>query len=230
MSRMVMLVTILIQSLLTGRQIFPTSQVDTLNRVGPLLNLADAYIVRGDLTEASPLVIQAEAIAPFLEPVQLKRAEILARQGDIEHASQVYERLNSKSPAVSLAYAQFLRQIDQTERAIAVIGPACDAIDFIHRYDALKFRVELLIEARQFDFTARDLTKLTRMKTESPEIQLLQVEVELKRGLTERVLQIYRTLPVIVKTSANAERLKMKFRRIRNRLKLIGQDFGPYDF
>ena len=111
-----------------------------------------------------------------------------------------------------------------------MIGPACDAIDFIHRYDALKFRVELLIEARQFDFAARDLTKLTRMKTESPEIQLLQVEVELKRDLTERVLQIYRTLPVIVKTSANAERLKKKFRRIQNQLKLIGQDFGPYDF
>jgi uncharacterized protein HemY len=111
-----------------------------------------------------------------------------------------------------------------------VIGPACDAIDFIHRYDALQFRVELLIEARQFDGAARDLTKLTRMKTESPEIQLLQVEVELKRGLTERALQIYRTLPVIVKTSEKAEHLKLEFRRIRNQLKLIGQDFGPYDF
>ena len=62
MSRMVMLVTILIQSLLTGCQIFPTSQVDTLNRVGPLLNLADAYIACGDLTEALPPVIQAKAI------------------------------------------------------------------------------------------------------------------------------------------------------------------------
>ena len=68
------------------------------------------------------------------------------------------------------------------------------------------------------------------MKTETPEIQVLRFEVELERGLTERVLQIYRTLPVIVKTSANAERLKMEFRRIRNQLKLIGQDFGPYNF
>ncbi len=215
---------------MTGYQIFPTSQADAFNRVGPLLNLADAYIARGDLTEALPLVIQAEAIAPSSEPVQLKRAEILARQGDIEHTSRVYERLNSKSPAVSLAYAQFFRQIDQTERAIAVIGPACDAIDVIHRYDALQFRVALLIEAKQFDFAARDLTKLTRIKTENPEIQLLQVEVELKHGLTELALQIYLTLPVIVKTSANAERLKMEFRRIRNQLKLIRQDFGPYDF
>ena len=73
-----------------------------------------------------------------------------------------------------------------------------------------------MIQARQFDFAARDLTKLARMKTESPEFQLLQVEVELQRGLTERALQIYRTLPVIVKTSINAERLKMEFRRIRN--------------
>ena len=111
-----------------------------------------------------------------------------------------------------------------------MIGPACDVIDFIHRDDALKFRVELLIEARQFDFAASDLTKLKRIKTESLEIQLLQVEVELKRGLTERALQIYRTLPVIVKTSTNAEHLKMEFLRIWNQLKLIGQDFGPYDF
>ena len=83
MSRMVMLVTILIQSLLTGCQTFPTSQADTSNRVSPLLNLADAYIARGDLTEALPLVIQAEAIAPSVEPVQLERAEILARQGGV---------------------------------------------------------------------------------------------------------------------------------------------------
>ena len=201
-----------------------------MNRVGPLLNLADAYIARGDLTEALPLVIQAEAIAPSLEPVQLKRQRSSRDRGDIEHASKVYERLNSKSPAVGLAHAQFLRQIDQAERAIAVIGPACDAIDFINRYDALKFRVELLIEVRQFDFAARDFTKLTLMKEASSKIQLLQVEVELKRGLTERALQIYRTLPVIVKTSANALCLKMEFWRIRNQLKLIGQDFGPYDF
>ena len=120
MWRMVMLVTILIQSLLTGCQTFPTSQADTSNRVSPLLNLADAYIARGDLTEALPPVIQAEAIAPSAEPVQLERAEILARQGGgFEHASNVCERLKSKSPTVSLVYAQFQRQIDQTERAIA---------------------------------------------------------------------------------------------------------------
>ena len=52
-----MLVTILIQSLLTGCQIFPTSQTDSLNRVSPLLNLADAYIERGDFTEALPHAI-----------------------------------------------------------------------------------------------------------------------------------------------------------------------------
>ena len=57
MSRVVMLVTILIQSLLTGCQIFPTSQTDSLNRVSPLLNLADAYIERSHLTEALPRAI-----------------------------------------------------------------------------------------------------------------------------------------------------------------------------
>ena len=57
MSRVVMLVTILIQSLLTGCQIFPTRQADTLNLVSPLLNWADACIPRGDLREVLPLVI-----------------------------------------------------------------------------------------------------------------------------------------------------------------------------
>ena len=57
MSTMVMLVTILSQSLLTGFKIFPLSQVNTSNRVSPLLNLADACISLGDLTEALPLAI-----------------------------------------------------------------------------------------------------------------------------------------------------------------------------
>lgn len=57
MSPMVMLVTILSQSLLTGFEIFPLSQVNTSNRVSPLLNLADGCISRGDLTEALPLAI-----------------------------------------------------------------------------------------------------------------------------------------------------------------------------
>lgn len=70
MSRVVMLFTILIQSLLTGCRIFPPSQANTLNRVSPPLNLADAFISRGDLTEALPLVTQAEAIATSLGPVQ----------------------------------------------------------------------------------------------------------------------------------------------------------------
>ncbi|MEE2820967.1 MAG: hypothetical protein VX915_04365 [Pseudomonadota bacterium] len=68
------------------------------------------------------------------------------------------------------------------------------------------------------------------MKTQNPEIQLLRVEIDLKRVFTKRVLQIYQTLSVIVRTSANAERLEMEFRPIRNQLKLIGQDFGPNNF
>ena len=61
------------------------------------------------------------------------------------------------------------------------------------------------------------------MKTQSPEIQLLRVEIDLKRVFTKQVLQIYQTLLVIVRTNANAERLEMEFRPIRNHLKLIGQ-------
>ena len=68
------------------------------------------------------------------------------------------------------------------------------------------------------------------MKTQSSEIQLLRIGIELKRDFNKWALQIYQILPVIVKTSENAERLEMEFRRIRNQLKLTGQDFGPYDF
>ena len=68
------------------------------------------------------------------------------------------------------------------------------------------------------------------MKTQSPEIQLLRIGIELKSDFNKWALQIYQILPVIVKTSENAERLEMEFRRIRNQLKLTGQDFGPYDF
>ena len=42
----------------------------------------------------------------------------------------MYERLNLKSPVVSLGFAQFLRPFDQNGRATAVIGPAGDAINF----------------------------------------------------------------------------------------------------
>ena len=68
------------------------------------------------------------------------------------------------------------------------------------------------------------------MKTQSLAIQLLRIGIELKRDFNKWALQIYQILPVIVKTSENAERLEMEFRRIRNQLKLTGQDFGPYDF
>ena len=68
------------------------------------------------------------------------------------------------------------------------------------------------------------------MKTQSPEIQLLRIGIELERDFNKWALQIYQILPVIVKTSENAERLKMEFRCIRDQLKLTGQDFGPYDF
>ena len=68
------------------------------------------------------------------------------------------------------------------------------------------------------------------MKTQNPKIQLLPIGIELKRDSNKRALQIFQILPVIVKTSVNAELLEIEFRHIRNQLKLTGQDFGPYDF
>tara|TARA_B100000989_G_C19215930_1_gene333832 strand:+ start:349 stop:555 length:207 start_codon:yes stop_codon:yes gene_type:complete len=68
------------------------------------------------------------------------------------------------------------------------------------------------------------------MKTQSPKIQLLPIGIELKRDFNKRALQISQILPVIVKTSVNAELLEIEFQHIRNQLELTGQDFGPYDF
>ena len=76
---MVFLCTILSQFLLSGCQTVFTNQVADLQCVRPLLHLADAHIGRGGLTKAFPLVIQAEAIAPNTESVQLKRAQIFER-------------------------------------------------------------------------------------------------------------------------------------------------------
>jgi hypothetical protein len=43
----------------------------------------------------------------MVEAVQLKRAQILALQGDVNHAAHGNARVDQKSPAVSLAYAKF---------------------------------------------------------------------------------------------------------------------------
>ena len=57
MPRMVFLYTILSQFFLSSCQTVLANQVADLQRVRPLLHLADAHIAQGDLTKALPLVI-----------------------------------------------------------------------------------------------------------------------------------------------------------------------------
>ena len=205
---MVFSCTILCQFLLSGCQIFPTSTSDDFSRVRPFLDLADAHIARGDLTRALPLVIQAESIAPDVESVQLKRAQILVRQGDLMHAARLYERLDEHSPAVSLAYAKFLKDSGEPDQALDMITVACESVDFVNRYEALKIRASLLIDAGQFDGAASDLSKLAKMKIGNSEIQLLHIQVELKRGFIEQAALLYQALPSTQKMMPEVRRVE----------------------
>jgi len=227
---MVFSCTILCQFLLSGCQIFPTSTSDDFSRVRPLLDLADAHIARGDLTRALPLVIQAESIAPDVESVQLKRAQILVRQGDLMHAARLYERLDEHSPAVSLAYAKFLKDSGAPDQALDMIAVACESVDFVNRYEALKIRASLLIDAGQFDGAASDLSKLAKMKIGNSEIQLLHIQVELKRGFIEQAALLYQALPSTQKMMPEVRRVEKEFQRIRDQLKIVGRDFGQNNF
>jgi len=227
---MVFSCTILCQFLLSGCQIFPTSTSDDFSRVRPFLDLADAHIARGDLTRALPLVIQAESIAPDVESVQLKRAQILVRQGDLMHAARLYERLDEHSPAVSLAYAKFLKDSGEPDQALDMITVACESVDFVNRYEVLKIRASLLIDAGQFDGAASDLSKLAKMKIGNSEIQLLHIQVELKRGFIEQAALLYQALPSTQKMMPEVRRVEKEFQRIRDQLKIVGRDFGQNNF
>jgi len=224
-------VIIATNGLLVGCQIFPTQADNTISqRVHPLLQLADAHIGRGDLTAALPLIIQAEQIAPASMTVALKRAEILERQGDQAEAQRILERLDRQEPEVSHAYARFLNKIGQRAKAIGVLAVACDAIDYPHRFEALQLRTQLLIASHRFLEAGHDLDRLSRMKTGDPSIQLVRVQVLLKSGRVREALEVYQAINRSVKTGKLAQEIERDFRRLAKRLKIVGRDFGPYDF
>ena len=224
-------VIIATNGLLMGCQIFPTQADNTISqRVHPLLQLADAHIGRGDLTAALPLIIQAEQIAPASMTVALKRAEILERQGDQAETQNILERLDRQEPEVSHAYARFLNKIGQRAKAIGVLAVACDAIDYPHRFEALQLRTQLLIASHRFLEAGHDLDRLSRMKTGDPSIQLVRVQVLLKSGRVREALEVYQAINRSVKTGKLAQEIERDFRRLAKRLKIVGRDFGPYDF
>ena len=224
-------VIIATNGLLMGCQIFPTQADNTISqRVHPLLQLADAHIGRGDLTAALPLIIQAEQIAPASMTVALKRAEILERQGDQAEAQRILEWLDRQEPEVSHAYARFLNKIGQRAKAIGVLAVACDAIDYPHRFEALQLRTQLLIASHRFLEAGHDLDRLSRMKTGDPSIQLVRVQVLLKSGRVREALEVYQAINRSAKTGKLAQEIERDFRRLAKRLKIVGRDFGPYDF
>jgi Tfp pilus assembly protein PilF len=224
-------VIIATNGLLMGCQFFPTQADNTISqRVHPLLQLADAHIGRGDLTAALPLIIQAEQIAPASMTVALKRAEILERQGDQAEAQRILERLDRQEPEVSHAYARFLNKIGQRAKAIGVLAVACDAIDYPHRFEALQLRTQLLIASHRFLEAGHDLDRLSRMKTGDPSIQLVRVQVLLKSGRVREALEVYQAINRSAKTGKLAQEIERDFRRLAKRLKIVGRDFGPYDF
>ena len=72
----------------------------------------------------------------------------------------------------------------QRVKAIGVLRVACDAIDYPHRFDALRLRTQLLIASNRFLDACHDLDKLSPMKTDDPSIQLLEGArvVEIRAG------------------------------------------------
>ena len=229
--RVVTRITILIHLLLSGCQLIPTTKSDLVaQQVRPLLNLADVHIDRGDLTEALPLVIQAQTIAPKSESVLLKRAQILALQGDSDHARAIFQKLDQDSPKVSLAYARFLNQVGDVDQAFVMIAVACDAIDFPNRFDALRFRATLAIQRNDLEQAANDLKKLSRMRSSDSEIRLMQIQVALKRGEIQSALAMYGALTDFERTMTEADAIRGELERLANQLQIVGRDFGTYDF
>ena len=123
-----------------------------------------------------------------------------------------------------------MRGSGELYQALDVIAVACESVDFVNRYEALQIRMSLLIDAGQFDAGASDLSKLAQMKTDNPDIHLLRVEVELKRGSIAYAANLYQALPATHKMTPQAQRIEKEFQRTREKLKIVGRDFGPNNF
>jgi len=68
------------------------------------------------------------------------------------------------------------------------------------------------------------------MKIGDSEIQLLRVEVELKRGSIEQAALLYQALTSTQKMTPEVRRVEKEFQRIRDQLKIVGRDFGQNNF
>lgn len=131
---------------------------------------------------------------------------------------------------MSHAYARFLHEIGQPTRALEVLAVACAAIDYPHRFEALQLRTQLLIASHRFLEAGHDLDQLSRMRTGDSSIQLVRVQMLLKSGQVREALEVYQAISRPAKIGKLAQEIERDFRQLAKRLKIVGRDFGPYDF
>ena len=68
------------------------------------------------------------------------------------------------------------------------------------------------------------------MRTGDSSIQLVRVQMLLKSGQVREALEVYQAISRSAKTGKLAQEIERDFRQLAKRLKIVGRDFGPYDF
>ena len=68
------------------------------------------------------------------------------------------------------------------------------------------------------------------MRTGDSSIQLVRVQMLLKSGQVREALDVYQAISRSAKTGKLAQEIERDFRQLAKRLKIVGRDFGPYDF
>lgn len=68
------------------------------------------------------------------------------------------------------------------------------------------------------------------MRTGDSSIQLVRVQMLLKSGQVREALDVYQAISRSAKTGKLAQEIERDFPQLAKRLKIVGRDFGPYDF
>ena len=68
------------------------------------------------------------------------------------------------------------------------------------------------------------------MRRGDSSIQLVRVQMLLKSGQVREALEVYQAISRSAKTGKLAQEIERDFRQLAKRLKIVGRDFGPYDF
>ena len=68
------------------------------------------------------------------------------------------------------------------------------------------------------------------MRTGDSSIQLVRVHMLLKSGQVREALEVYQAISRSAKTGKLAQEIERDFRQLAKQLKIVGRDFGPFDF